>query len=666
MLTNTKLVNAVAIPVAILVILASVLYTYLHKVKKEQYEAWKKKNINNRYIRYYTSIFTRRRFRRIFMQFASMDCYEEEVVREESVKTFESAMLICIALPIIAIFVFRNILLGLLTVLISMVYYEMSVEQRLDKIYKSVIEDLSACIQSIRENYMISGDIAGAVASCTRSGYLEIPIGKIHRMLTSTEREDELNLFCQTSPIRLLRTLATVCFITIEWGDARDTKGNSSFANTLTSLRLEADMEIRRLKRTKIAFKSLPVIALLGVVIAPIVEIFLTSEIPGTIALLKGMYGYVEKTVIILVTTAAYYIISMYSKATVVNTVDKVQWIDTLSKKEKMNKFLKNIEPKKLKVRNKLKKLLQGSISAKSIDYIYMSKVVYSFGIAIITFIMIILAMLMTKSMLWNSYKSFGVSNNVGELKEAAVRRLKEVDMSYMREKTIPDSGDVLTTLNKRVPELSDLEAQNEAYRIVQKWTKYYKVGFRWYFVLIAAFAGCIGWFVPEISLMLRKSMVEAEELQDVMQLQTMMMTLSTTTMDVGEVLYWLAKQSTIHKLQLFYAVQGYPSGQEDTIDRLSYSVHASELKRLCSKLKAAVHAQPLDEAFSDIALDKEQLMYLREMNQNEVIDSRKQTASLVSMAPVILAIVAGFVLPILIMGLNELFMSMGSASAIG
>jgi hypothetical protein len=169
-----------------------------------------------------------------------------------------------------------------------------------------------------------------------------------------------------------------------------------------------------------------------------------------------------------------------------------------------------------------------------------------------------------------------------------------------------------------------------------------------------------VGWFVPEISLKLRKKLVKFEETEDVMQLQTMMIALSTTKVDAMQALYWLERQSTIHKAPFWYAYHEYTSDPEGALDRLRYSVHSIDLKRLISKLESTVYRLSMSEAFSDMALNKDQSLRLREMNQDAELQSKKEFAKLFAVAPAAIALIGGFVAPIVILGFSEVMSVFG------
>ena len=184
---------------------------------------------------------------------------------------------------------------------------------------------------------------------------------------------------------------------------------------------------------------------------------------------------------------------------------------------------------------------------------------------------------------------------------------------------------------------------------------------YRFMGIMIACMvAGAVaGWFAPELSLLLRKKMVEFESTEDVMQLQTLMIALANTRMDVAKVLYWMSTESTVHKAPLHYAYLEFTSDPEMALWRLYDTVKSKDLKRMVSKLERAVYALSLRDAFNDILLDKEQSLVMSELLQNEVIESKKQYAKLIASLPTSIAVMGGFVLPILILGVVQLMNSL-------
>ena len=624
-----------------------------------QYEAARHRKIHKKYIFYFNNVLTRNRFRRIAMRYSSLSCYDVNQIRENSIKLFEKAVLVSIAFPAIALFAFQNVMLAGLTALLGIIYYDMAIDSAIDKIYCEIIDEISMSTQSIHDNYTLTLSIPKAILECDKGKYLDKTLTKIYEILTDIDGEELLYQFKRTTPVRMLGTLASICYIANNEGDVRRNKNEeSAFESEMTALRREADTEQRRLMKTRIAFSSLSGIALLGLIVSPIADWYLLNNIPGTALYLKGMYGAIEKTLIIGITVLSYYLISVLRRPGVVNQVDRAEWIDDLSRRKPVAKFVRTIIPKKYKTKAKLAALLQDSISSKSFEYIYTAKIVYSI-LAMIASVVVISGFIITARItLWNNYGSLSFTPATYEMTETRLKQIKALDDKYMNNPYKMNEDEALSLVETMVSGLNDLEYLSEVSRLSTKWDTYYNLTFKWYYIIVAYLVGVVAWFAPEAGLLLRKKLVTFEATEDVMQLQTLMIALSNTKMDVFKALYWLAQESTVHKAPLRYAYLEYPSDPDMALQRLKDSVQSKDLKRMVAKLEKAVYSLSLGDAFSDIKIDKEQSLIMSEMLQNETIESKKQYAKLVSGLPMSIAIMGGFVGPILILGVVQLLSS--------
>lgn len=661
-MTQTTQLILLNITWPIITIFAVIYFVNRDKLKRSGKELLeRRRKIHNRYVFLYNNVFTRKRFRRIVEQYSTLACYNKDLVKEKSVTLFTRSLAIAISMPVLALIFLKDVIFAILTALVGYIYYDITVDKEIDKVYTEIIKEISMCIASIRERYMECENIPTAILLSDKGKHLEQPIKQLYDMLTDVEPEERLHEFCRTSPIRLLKTLAITCYIVNENGDSRKPGGMSCFSEELTTLRQEADTEIRRLTKTKIAFKSLPLVTLIGLACTPIADGFLLGQIPGTALLVKGLYGSIEKALLIVATIVIYYIISILNKPSVVNQVDKVLIIDNLCSKKKVRDWLANIIPKAYKKRYKLDLLMKDSISSKNLNYIYLSKVIYSVSLFIITLIVLMCFVFTARSALWNNHTSLSFIPDTIVMTEKMKMQLTELDEYYMTQPRKLSEEETLAIVKGRLRGLNELDYTSQVDRLSKKWDKYYALSFKWYFVLIAYGAAIIGWYIPNISLMLRRMLVQYESSEDVMQLQTLAIVLSNTKMDVLKALYWLEKQSTIHKAPLRFAYHEYTSDPELALDRLFSSVANKDFKRLVSKLKSAVYNVSLEDAFSDMVLDKEQSLRLREMLQDEALESKKQWAKLLASAPLMIMLVGGFVGPILILGLTDLMKMLGT-----
>ena len=639
------------------------------KIKENKAAALKqKRKLHNRFSFYYNNVIIRGPFRRIVEMYASLSCYDSDTVKEESVKLFEKNVAIVILLPVVALIVMKDALIAILMAFMGYVYYESTVEKENDKIYVKLMEDCSMTISSVREKYLETDNIPLAILYAEKSKYLEAPMHNIYRILTDTDGAERLEKFQHSYPVAIIKTFANTCYIVNENGAVKHENGADSFSEDMTTLRQECDSEIRRLTRQKIAFNSLQMLSLAGLVIMPAFEWYLLTQIPGTASLLKGFYGLAIHVAVMLTTMFSYHYISTSCRPSVVNQIDKTTWIDQLSKNKKVRDFVEEISPKKYRTTVKLKSLLDDSLSAKDVRYIYTSKPIYSIAGFVAAFVVLLFGTITVRDNFYNNYNSLSfIPQTVTETQHNQIVRMDNDFMELKQDEYEAYDDETLQSYIKgRITGISDSDASEQVKRLRKKYEGYHGAHYYWWWWLVCYAVAVLCWFVPEITLKVRKKMVAYEATNDVSQLQTMMIVLSETKMDVYKALCWLEKQAAVHKAAIRKCHYSYIADPIAALEKLENSSPVNDFKRLIRKLKSSVYTLSLHDAFSDMALDKAQTLTITEMLRGEELEQRKNSAKLIAVAPAALALIGCFIGPVLVLGVSEMVDTLNNLSNFG
>lgn len=644
----------------IVVVTAIVFVIMVTKTKAKEdaaFAAKQRKKKINRFARYYNNLLVRGRFRRIVEMFASLSCYDSDTVKVESVQLFERNVIVALIAPIVAAVVMKDITITILMAFMGMVYYESTIEGENDKIYMKLMEDISMNIASVREKYMETDNIPLAVLYSEKSKYLEVPLNNVYRILTDTDGADRLEKFQHSYPVPILKTFANTCYIVNENGAVKHEDGSDSFSEDMQTLRQECDTEIRRLTKQRIAFKSLKQLSLSGLLICPAAEWYLLTQIPGTAVLLKGFYGLVVHTLLMVATIYVYHWISTVNRPSVVNQIDKIQAIDNLSKRKKVYEKVQTIIPKKYKTISKLDVLIKDSLSSKDLRYIYTCKPIFAAFAFVAAMIVLAFGTITIRDNFKNNYGSLSFIPQ--SLTESQQIQLQKMDDEFIKitwkEYDEYDDAMLEDYVKARISGISDSDANTQMKRLRQKYEGYHNAVYKWWWWLVAYVAALIAWRFPEFSLNQRKKLVEFEAQNDVSQLQTMMIVLSETKMDVYKALCWLEKQAAVHKAAIRKCHYSYIADPMAALNELELKSPINDFKRLVRKLKSAVYTLSLNEAFSDMKLDKAQSLAIREMLRNEELEERKNSAKMVAIAPPAIALIGCMVAPILILGVTEI-----------
>ena len=655
----------------IVIVTAIVFVIMVTKTKAKEDKAFalkQRKKKLNRFARYYNNILVRGRFRRIVEMYASLSCYDSDTVKVESVTLFERNVIVAVIAPIVAAVVMKDVTITILMVTMAMVYYESTVESENDKIYMKLMEEISMNIASVREKYMETDNIPLAVLYSEKSKYLEVPLNNIYRILTDTDGAERLEQFQHSYPVPILKTFANTCSIVNENGAVKHEDGSDSFSEDMQTLRQECDTEIRRLTKTRIAFKSLKQLALAGLVICPACEWYLLTQIPGTAVLLKGFYGLVVHTALMLSTIYVYHWITTVNRPSVVNQIDKIQSIDNLSKNKRVYEQVQKIIPKKYKTISKLEVLIKDSLSSKDLRYIYTCKPVFAAGAFIAALVVLAFGTITIRDSFKNNYNSLSfLPQNVTESQYIQLQRMDDefLELTWDQYEEYDDPT-LLEHVKSRISGISDSDADTQMKRLRSKYEAYHNAVYKWWWWLVAYIAALVAWRVPEFSLKQRKKLVEFEAQNDVSQLQTMMIVLSETKMDVYKAICWLEKQAAVHKAAIRKCHYSYIADPIAALDELEMKSPINDFKRMTRKLKSAVYTLSLNDAFSDMKLDKSQSLAIREMLRNEELEERKNSAKLVAIVPAAIALIGCMVAPILILGVTEITDTLSNLQGFG
>lgn len=656
-----------ALPLFILiaVLLGSTLGIYaiiMSEQKKRGKKRPKQKNLkqNTQAYKFLSENFlTRKSFRKVVEQVAGLSIYNFLEVRIQAVKYYSQALAMSIGLLFVGIILFQDIIAVLLVGVFALVLHTTLITKRLDEVHFIVLKQLSVALSSVREHYTRLGNIPDALNECSKGPYIQKSLDKIYLILTSNDAEDKLEEFYRTVPFQMLQTFAGVCYLLNDVGDENSPDGTSAFKTSISLLKKEADLEIRKLTRQKILFNSLEYLPLAPLPFIGFFKWFFMTNIPGTSSIYNGMIGYISQTLIILSGMLGYYLITTINSSAAVRHDDRSEIILSLMYKKHFKKLLRSVVPKKAKVRDKHTTLLRGSLSQKDIPYIYASKIISSAVAFVVTLFLLTAFTYIGKEYIYQNIAPVSLLGS-SEMTVLEQEQLRAIDAEFLENESKPRDRDTMAMLKATFPKMSQMDLQDQLDRLNAKYDSYHNAKFRWWYILIAYVIAIGGWFIPEIMIKVRQKLVRAEAEEDVLQMQTMLSILMYTNLDTLEVLWWLGRQSRIHKDALVYAYHEYPSDPEKALSRLKDKSVLPEFQQLIERLMSTIYQISLAEAFDDLISDREHMLGVREMVQEATLYKRRSIASPFARAPIIIAALGHVLAPIGILGVTEMLKVFG------
>jgi hypothetical protein len=626
--------------------------------KKKISEKQKMQQYNKRFRFYYDFVLTRSMFRKIYGQVASLSVYNMLECRMITVKFFEKALITAIILFILGFIGMGDPVSGVVLMLFALVLINSTVSKRIDDVNFKSLKSMSQLIQSIRECYTRVRNVPDAINDAQCPPLLQKQMDEIYLICTANNARERLNEFYKKCPNRIMRTLATTCYIRTDAGEG-NAKTYSPFKQALGLIKDEVDMEVRRQINQRLMFNALDKLPFVPLFLYPFIKIFYTNMISATTSVFDSTTGYLIKLAVVLASFVSYYMLTTMNNPSIARSDDRMLILEKLMYRDNVQKFARTLVTKNWKKRHDTEKKLEGCLSSKTIDYYYLEKFVYGIVLFLASIIVSIVILIFARNACYNGLSASTMSATLTYTSDQEKQTL-EYDHEVLALDALPSEDDMYSQFELIFPKATTVELDAQVERLTQKYKTWNKLGFKWWFAFIYIAVAFIGWNIPNALLKLRVKLVQSEAEMDVLQLQTIIAILMDTPLDTLSVIYWLSKSSDIHKDILTYCYHEYVRYPEYAINHLKSKSASAEFSSMCDKLLTTIYQVTLAEAFEDLIAERDNTMKIREVVQLDALKSKRNLAGPIATMPMIVWMVAAFILPIGIVAVRSAISMIG------
>lgn len=661
------------------------------KQSKRAQEATKISFLKKAYSKLATNFLTQKSVRSIYTQLSNLSVYKRDELYNLTTKYFFMSWGASTILILVSVLMFDDFITVLMCVAFSVLLNRTIIDKQLDNNYFKVLESTSKALGSIRQEYMRTGSVVEAINEAEIEDILKRPFDELYSILTSTDAELRLQEFYAATPFRTLQTLVGICYNINNQGDTKNVNGESNFVQALTILSTDVNAEITKITMQKKKFGKIEYLPFLPIIAIGFIESYFTGIMPGTAIIYGGPIGYICRTLTIVASIVCYTVISGINRNVPVKENDENEWVFMFLSKPKWKSFIHNIKAKNKKAYY-LQNRLKNALSRQTIESLYTKKVVYSVVVSIVSLLTVFSVISLGGEFIKNSTQQLSlVATN--EMEKYSKESILELDNKYFEqrlalqpEKTLSNEISMIVTkvqkllglipkgsmlekeeqypnLNEAaikslvqsyMPGLTDLQVIDQIKRLDDKFTTVMNTQFHWWLIWVCFLFGFIGWKVPDVQLKIRRIMVKTEAEDDFLQLQTLISIFMTTDMDTLDTLYEMAQHSRVHKEMLTYCYHSFPANPELELSRLQAKTPLTEFKRFIGKLKLTINDLSLSEAFSDLIIEREQIMRIRELTINATIDKKRGLCGPLSLAPLGFMVVGELLIPLGYLGYRE------------
>ncbi len=661
-----------------------------NKSQRKQ-EATKINFYKKAYVKLSRNFITQKAMRSIYTQLSNLSVYKKEELYNLTTKYFLMSWGASAALILVSFLMFDDFITVLMCIAFAVLLNRTIIDKQLDKQYYNVLIATGNALSSIRQEYMRTGSVVEAVNEAEIDDILKRPFDELYTILTSTDAELKLQEFYAATPFRTLQTLVGISYNINNQGDTKNSSGESNYVQALTVLSTDVNAEITKIETQKKKFgqiEYLPFVPIFGI---GLIESYFSSIMPGTSLIYGGPIGYICRTLTIVSSIVCYSIISGINRHVPVKENDELDWALKLLAIPKWKKFIDNMKVKNRKAMF-LGRRFKAALSRQTIETFTTKKVVYSVVLFILALLTSFSVISLGGDYVRNSTQQLSlVATN--EMEKYSKETILELDNRYFEQrmalqppktleneiKEITDkvlglfganenksftekdekypnlSDDAIKALVQAyMPGLTDLQTLDQIKRLDDKFISTMNTQFHWWLIWVCFLIGYIGWKVPDGQLKIRRILVKTEAEDDFLQLQTLISIFMTTDMDTLDTLNEMAQHSRIHKEMLTYCYHSFPANPELELSRLQAKTPLVEFKRLIGKLKLTINDLSLSEAFSDLLIEREQIMRIREITIQSTIDRKRGLCGPLSLFPLGLMIVGELLIPLGYLGYRE------------
>ncbi len=600
------------------------------------------------------NFFTRQSVRKLNGRFMELGIFDNVDSRVQATKIFLASLGMVVGLFLFGTFAFHDLFMGFVLLTAGVVLKDNIFKKNFDKYYFKMLEQLGMAISELRQAFLRLGSVADALSEITVGPLLVRQFAAIQDILVSADAEHKLEEFYTTAPLKVLQTLAGVCYTVDNGGDSILRDGSSNFINSLMYITSEINMEIEKLQYQKAKFQYLEFLPLFPVFMLAPISSFIGNTITGTQIVYNGTYGYLCRLIIIITALVCYMLISRVNSVVAIQFDDRPPSLTKMLHERKWRKFVQIILPRKRAILTKKLKAIKSSLSRLTLEYLYLKKAAFA-AFGFLTSLVLLLFSIYT-GLFFQINNVVRMSMTSGrEYSEEQKQQLRELDNLYLQS-TNMDEEEMYEEIRRILKPTTSLEKDitNELERMKEKKAKVEASGFKFYHLWLSLLIGAICWNIPEMQLSFRRWLIKTESEEDCLQLQTIISVLMNTSMDTLTLLDWLAKHSRVHQHILIDALHEYPSDPDLALGRLKNSAALPEFKRIVDKLMDTIHQVSLSEAFADLAQEREHIMQTRRVSQTSLVEKKRSRMSFVSLGPMILFLLLYFIGPIGIVAATE------------
>lgn len=472
---------------------------------------------------------------------------------------------------------------------------------------------------------------------------------KIREILDNGDDQD-ITAYIETTPNKFLQLYLSACMLVNNYDDKK-VDGVSLFVSNLNRAKTEIGIWLRSQKRIKHLFRFHGFMTISPLCCFHVIDQYVVNSAfdNASSAYYKGPYGIIVPAFI------------CFASALIFNYTNRLKEMDYRDDNDHLFlQFLAQIplvrdaldayEQKNYGKKQKLNRMLHQMGANMNVKLLQVQRFLWMIGAFLISVVISLTIVSSSKEIALTStadlesglmylvpdeetrsnYISFS-SELTEQLKDENID--EELIHSYVKKGAITKEADIQSLITTSV---------------YDRITKYQNTYFQWWYLIICALLGILGYQLPYVLILSRKDMMVIAQENEVIQFQSIIsMLMHIEQITVEDTLEWLARFSILFKSSLDTCIADMAAGEEDALEKLKENEPYLPFVRIVDNLIDADKVG-IENAFVEIDGDRESSQKKREQDSNMYIDKAANQSMLLSLLPLLLFITLYFCGPLM------------------
>ncbi|MDM8533496.1 hypothetical protein QUF55_02225, partial [Clostridiaceae bacterium HSG29] len=568
-------------------------------------------------------------------------------INRKSVKFIYISLITSLFFIIILIKNIENLYFLLLSIIVLYIINNQLLDFYINRIENALLTQFEVFLSEVKHYYhehkMIDEAIYDTTVNVNKNNFeMSLHAKRMYEILTSEDVENEIDKYYDIAPNRFFKNFIALANLVQKFGD-REVENKSIFLTNVNYLKQEIKYELLRKERLDHLFKSLSLISVSPIFFIKPLEKWAIVNLPELGYYYEGAYGFIIQILVFILVIGSYIFINKMKNQKKLTAYHEKTIVGKILEKQKIKRVINYLISKRYSKYLKTKKQLKKAGYNKSIEEFYFKRLILGILLFVMTVFIFLNVIAMNKQQIMNP---MGIDKEVVEFDEKYLKKLNVEKFSKLEFKEYFSETEKLSKKNSNI--ISD--------RIYDKYIKYQKIYFKWWYLIIAIMNSFIGYNFPLILIEFKKRVMKMNIEDEVIQMHTIiLMLMYFERISVEEVLKWMEQFAVIFKQSIGQCLNEMDSGDIEALEKLKQEELFPPFVKIVDNLINASERIPLALAFDELVLERKYFQDKRKQDTEILIEKKGVLGKLIAFLPMAFTIFFYLLVPFLLLSFNQL-----------